>query len=71
VDDHQTTNANFLVQQGAGWLLPQATLTPESLAASLTLVTREELLACAEKAWALKKTHATQDVVAACEALAA
>jgi UDP-N-acetylglucosamine--N-acetylmuramyl-(pentapeptide) pyrophosphoryl-undecaprenol N-acetylglucosamine transferase len=71
VDDHQTTNANFLVQQGAGWLMPQATLTPESLAASLTQVTREELLACAEKAWALKKTHATQDVVAACEALAA
>jgi UDP-N-acetylglucosamine--N-acetylmuramyl-(pentapeptide) pyrophosphoryl-undecaprenol N-acetylglucosamine transferase len=71
VDDHQTTNANFLVQQGAGWLMPQVTLTPESLAASLTQVTREELLACAEKAWALKKTHATQDVVAACEALAA
>jgi UDP-N-acetylglucosamine--N-acetylmuramyl-(pentapeptide) pyrophosphoryl-undecaprenol N-acetylglucosamine transferase len=71
VDDHQTTNANFLVQQGAGWLMPQATLTPESLAASLTQVTREELLACAEKAWALKKTQATQDMVAACEALAA
>jgi UDP-N-acetylglucosamine--N-acetylmuramyl-(pentapeptide) pyrophosphoryl-undecaprenol N-acetylglucosamine transferase len=71
VDDHQTTNANFLVQQGAGWLMPQAQLTPESLAARLSAVTREELLACAEKAWALKKTQATQDVVAACEALAA
>ena len=34
-------------------------------------VTREELLACAEKAWALKKTQATREVVAACEALAA
>lgn len=71
VDDHQTTNANFLVQQGAGWLMPQAQLTPETLAARLSLVTREELLACAEKAWALKKTQATHDVVAACEALAA
>lgn len=71
VDDHQTTNAHFLVQQGAGWLLPQAQLTPESLAARLSSLTREELLVCAEKAWALKKTQATQDVVAACEALAA
>ena len=24
VDDHQTTNARFLVDQGAGWLVPQA-----------------------------------------------
>ncbi len=71
VDDHQTTNAHFLVQQGAGWLMPQAQLTPESLAARLSSLTREELLVCAEKAWALKKTQATQDVVAACEALAA
>ena len=71
VDDHQTTNAQFLVAQGGGWLMPQADLTPESLAARLESLTREELLACAEKAWALKKTQATREVVAACEALAA
>ncbi len=71
VDDHQTTNANFLVQQGGGWLMPQAQLTPTSLAERLSQLNRTELLACAEKAWALKKTHATRDVVAACEALAA
>jgi len=71
VDDHQTTNAQFLVAQGGGWLMPQADLTPESLAAHLDSLTREELLACAEKAWALKKTQATREVVAACEALAA
>lgn len=71
VDDHQTTNANFLVKQGAGWLMPQAQLTPELLAARLQQLTRPELLACAEKAWAMKKIHATQEVVAACEALAA
>ena len=71
VDDHQTTNAKFLVSQGGGWLMPQADLTPESLAARLDSLTREELLACAEKAWALKKTQATREVVAACEALAA
>jgi UDP-N-acetylglucosamine--N-acetylmuramyl-(pentapeptide) pyrophosphoryl-undecaprenol N-acetylglucosamine transferase len=71
VDDHQTTNAQFLVAQGGGWLMPQADLTPESLAARLESLTREELLVCAEKAWALKKTQATREVVAACEALAA
>lgn len=71
VDDHQTTNAQFLVAQGGGWLMPQADLTPESLAARLESLSREELLACAEKAWALKKTQATREVVAACEALAA
>jgi UDP-N-acetylglucosamine--N-acetylmuramyl-(pentapeptide) pyrophosphoryl-undecaprenol N-acetylglucosamine transferase len=71
VDDHQTTNANFLVKQGAGWLMPQSQLTPEVLAERLASLTREELLACAEKAWALKKTEATREVVAACEALAA
>ena len=27
VDDHQTTNARFLVEQGGGWLLPQADLS--------------------------------------------
>ncbi len=70
VDDHQTTNANFLVKQGGGWLMPQAALTPELLAARLSSLSRKELLACAEKAWALKKTHATREVVAACEALA-
>ena len=71
VDDHQTTNANFLVKQGAGWLMPQSQLTPEALAERLASLTREELLACAEKAWALKKTEATREVGAACEALAA
>jgi UDP-N-acetylglucosamine--N-acetylmuramyl-(pentapeptide) pyrophosphoryl-undecaprenol N-acetylglucosamine transferase len=51
--------------------MPQAQLTPELLAARLKQLNRSELLACAEKAWALKKIHATQEVVAACEALAA
>ena len=71
VDDHQTTNAQFLVAEGGGWLMPQADLTPQALAAKLESINREELLACAEKAWALKKTQATREVVAACEALAA
>jgi UDP-N-acetylglucosamine--N-acetylmuramyl-(pentapeptide) pyrophosphoryl-undecaprenol N-acetylglucosamine transferase len=70
VDDHQTTNAEFLVREGGGWLMPQSSLTPALLAERIQSLSREELLACAEKAWALKKTQATQDVVAACEALA-
>jgi UDP-N-acetylglucosamine--N-acetylmuramyl-(pentapeptide) pyrophosphoryl-undecaprenol N-acetylglucosamine transferase len=51
--------------------MPQAQLTPEWLAERLKQLTRSELLACAEKAWTLKKTDATREVVAACEALAA
>jgi len=71
VDDHQTTNAQFLVAQGGGWLLPQADLTAQALADFLAGMTRERLLAAAEKAHAQKKTNATREVVMACEELAA
>ena len=70
VDDHQTTNAQFLVNNGGGWLVQQAALTAQDLAQRLQTVTRDELLVCAEKAYAMRKTNATQDVVHACEALA-
>lgn len=69
VDDHQTRNAQFLVRQGGGWLVPQTELTAESLAAQWGALTRGELLCKAEAAWAQKKINATQDVVAACEEL--
>jgi len=71
VDDHQTTNAQFLVSQGGGWLMPQAELTAQSLAEQLAGMNREALLLCAEKAHAQKKTNATREVVMACEELAA
>lgn len=71
VDDHQTTNAQFLVQHGAGWLVPQAELTAEALAERLTGLTREHLLDCAQKAYEQKKTNATREVVMACEELVA
>ena len=71
VDDHQTTNARFLVDQGGGWLLPQAELTPQDLAARLQRCTRAELLACAQKAHQQRKMNATREVVLACEELAA
>lgn len=70
VDDHQTTNAAFLVDQGGGWLVQQDQLSPEHLARMLQDITRTELLERARKAWTLRKTHATDDVVAACEELA-
>lgn len=71
VDDHQTRNAQFLVAHGGGWLVPQAELTAQALADRLAGLSREQLLICAEKAHALKKTNATREVVMACEELAA
>ena len=71
VDDHQSANARFLVDQGAGWLIPQRDLTPEKLAETLQNTERPALLAVAQKAKALQKTNATGDIVAACEELAA
>ncbi|MEG0675105.1 MAG: undecaprenyldiphospho-muramoylpentapeptide beta-N-acetylglucosaminyltransferase [Comamonas sp.] len=71
VDDHQTTNARFLVDQGAGWLMPQSTLTAQGLAEMLQNMQRATLLERAEQAKKMQKIHATEQVVAACEELAA
>ncbi len=71
VDDHQTTNARFLVDQGGGWLLPQADMTAPDLARRLQQTTRQELLACASRAHQQRKMNATREVVMACEELAA
>jgi UDP-N-acetylglucosamine--N-acetylmuramyl-(pentapeptide) pyrophosphoryl-undecaprenol N-acetylglucosamine transferase len=70
VDDHQTTNARFLVDAGGGWLVPQKDLTPDTLAPMLITLTREELLARALAAKKLQQTQATERMVAACEELA-
>jgi len=69
VDDHQTVNARFLVEQGAGWLVPQSQLTPEHLAAMLTALDRASLLEKALAAKKMQKTQASQHIVEACEAL--
>ncbi len=71
VDDHQTTNARFLVDQGGGWLLPQSDMTAQDLARRLQQLTRQELLACASRAHQQRKMNATREVVMACEELAA
>jgi UDP-N-acetylglucosamine--N-acetylmuramyl-(pentapeptide) pyrophosphoryl-undecaprenol N-acetylglucosamine transferase len=69
VDDHQTTNAKFLVDVGGGWLVQQRELTPESLAKLLRTVDRTELVRRATAARKMQKTHATEEVVSACEEL--
>ncbi len=71
VDDHQTTNAQFLSEAGAALLLPQTELTPQKLAALLREFTREKLLVMAEKARALAKPDATRRVAAVCMEFAA
>jgi UDP-N-acetylglucosamine--N-acetylmuramyl-(pentapeptide) pyrophosphoryl-undecaprenol N-acetylglucosamine transferase len=69
VDDHQTVNARFLVDQGAGWLVPQGQLTPASLAELLQKMDRPLLLEKARAAKKMQKLEATQTIVAACEEL--
>ncbi|QNP47732.1 undecaprenyldiphospho-muramoylpentapeptide beta-N-acetylglucosaminyltransferase [Diaphorobacter aerolatus] len=71
VDDHQTTNAKFLVDAGGGWLVQQRDLTPRGLADMIVNLQRSELQEKALKAKAMEKTHATHEVVTACEELAA
>jgi UDP-N-acetylglucosamine--N-acetylmuramyl-(pentapeptide) pyrophosphoryl-undecaprenol N-acetylglucosamine transferase len=70
VDDHQTTNARFLVDAGGGWLVQQADLTPELLADLLQKTGRDALIEKAAKAKTLQKTEAVDAVVRACEELA-
>jgi UDP-N-acetylglucosamine--N-acetylmuramyl-(pentapeptide) pyrophosphoryl-undecaprenol N-acetylglucosamine transferase len=71
VDDHQTANAQYLVDEGGGWLLPQAKLTPERLSRMLQGADRSTLLAAAEASQRMAKPGAVQKIVEACEALVA
>lgn len=71
VDDHQTTNAQFLVSQQAGWLMSQSSLSPQALADFLQKTTRADLLQAAQNAYALRKTTAAQEVVKVCEEVSA
>jgi UDP-N-acetylglucosamine--N-acetylmuramyl-(pentapeptide) pyrophosphoryl-undecaprenol N-acetylglucosamine transferase len=70
VDDHQTTNARFIVDAGGGWLVQQSELTPELLSDLLQKTSRAALLERATKAKSLQKTEAVTEVVRACEELA-
>jgi UDP-N-acetylglucosamine--N-acetylmuramyl-(pentapeptide) pyrophosphoryl-undecaprenol N-acetylglucosamine transferase len=69
VDDHQTTNAQFLADQNAAWLVQQAQLTPRYLADMLQKLERNTLLNKGLEAKKMQKLEATQSIVAACEEL--
>jgi UDP-N-acetylglucosamine--N-acetylmuramyl-(pentapeptide) pyrophosphoryl-undecaprenol N-acetylglucosamine transferase len=66
VDDHQTTNAAFLANEGAAHLIQQRDLSAEKLAGWLREQTRETLGHMAEKARALAKPDATERVGQVC-----
>jgi UDP-N-acetylglucosamine--N-acetylmuramyl-(pentapeptide) pyrophosphoryl-undecaprenol N-acetylglucosamine transferase len=70
VDDHQTGNAAFLADAGAGWLMQQAELTAEKLAARIGALDRATLAAMSDRARALAKPDATARVADVCETLA-
>jgi UDP-N-acetylglucosamine--N-acetylmuramyl-(pentapeptide) pyrophosphoryl-undecaprenol N-acetylglucosamine transferase len=70
VDDHQTGNAEFLSDAGAGWLMQQKDLTAEKLAALIGGLDRASLAVMSDKALKLAKPDATRQVADICEALA-
>jgi UDP-N-acetylglucosamine--N-acetylmuramyl-(pentapeptide) pyrophosphoryl-undecaprenol N-acetylglucosamine transferase len=70
VDDHQTLNAQFLVERGGGWLVQQRDLTAPILADMLQKTERTSIVKCALNAKKMQKIEATARVVAACEELA-
>jgi len=66
IDDHQTANAYYLVDAGAGLLLPQPELSAESLAQKINEA-RERLETMAAAAKACARPQATAQVAAICE----
>ncbi|WP_213780002.1 undecaprenyldiphospho-muramoylpentapeptide beta-N-acetylglucosaminyltransferase [Caballeronia sp. dw_276] len=66
VDDHQTTNAAFLANEGAAHLIQQRDLSAEKLAGWLRDQTRETLSQMAVKARTLAKPDATERVGRVC-----
>jgi len=70
VDDHQTTNARYLVDRGAAILAQQAELTSDRLAEILGGLTRDALRQMGERARAAARPDATEAVARACMELA-
>ena len=66
VDDHQTSNAQFLVQSQAAWCFQQDRFTAEQLADLLQAVDRERLLQMAQAARSAAKPEALDALVMAC-----
>jgi len=70
VDDHQTGNAQYLSESGAGLLIGQKDFSAEKFAALLKEMSRERCLEMATAARQLAKPDATARVVAVIEELA-
>lgn len=70
-DDHQTRNAAFLVCEGAAIMIAERELSAEGLAAQLAALCsgRGRLIAMAERARALAKPRAAQELADACAEL--
>jgi UDP-N-acetylglucosamine--N-acetylmuramyl-(pentapeptide) pyrophosphoryl-undecaprenol N-acetylglucosamine transferase len=67
-DDHQTRNAAFLVNDGAAVMIAEPELSAERLAAELLRLCsgRGRLLAMADRARALARPRAVQELADAC-----
>lgn len=70
VDDHQTTNAQYLSDSGAAVLIQQTALNVEKASEILHGLTRERCLEMATNARALAKPGATKAVAGMCMSLA-
>ena len=68
IANEQAENARFLVDAGAGVLMPQAELTPERLSEFLRGCTRERLRDFAIAARRVGRADAAERVAAACVA---
>ena len=69
VDDHQTTNAHFLVEAGAAILIQQTDFSPEQVASALLKMGSEQLISMAHQAKLLAKPDATAAVAQVCMGL--
>jgi len=71
VDDHQTTNARYLVDAEAAILMPQSELTPAKMAGEIRrcIDDRSVVLARAQRARELARPEATREVADLCLAL--
>jgi len=68
VDDHQTTNGEYLQDVGAAYIIPQSVLTVENFASLIAEISadRGRLAKMAEAAYTLRRPDATDDIVKLC-----
>jgi UDP-N-acetylglucosamine--N-acetylmuramyl-(pentapeptide) pyrophosphoryl-undecaprenol N-acetylglucosamine transferase len=73
VDDHQSTNARYLAEQGGAWVMQQSDCSAKALAAFLQELCsdpmrgRAKLLATAQNAQRMAQTSAVKTLLAACQ----